>query len=209
MYKPVDKSFYSKPTLQIAKNLLGKTLVHKTEKALLAATIVETEAYLPDDAACHASRGRTKRNSVMFDNPGTLYVYFTYGMYYCMNIVSEEKDIPAAILLRAAEPVQGIDIMYTNRQNRSNSKKPIKKDIEISNGPAKLCMAFGIDTCFNGITLINNQRIFISNDSPEKIKPSQIQITSRIGISQGIELPYRFFIKNNRYVSKGKPSGSF
>ena len=136
-------AFFKRPTLKVAEGLLGKYLVVKRGGRILAGKIVETEAYIgEDDLACHASRGRTNRSETLYQKAGAIYVYLVYGMYHCLNIVTEREHFPSAVLIRAVEPVDGIEVM----------KKLRKTDAlrNLASGPGKLCMAFGIDKKMNG-----------------------------------------------------------
>lgn len=191
--KPLAKSFYNKPTLELAKALLGRIFVRHLDGERLAGRIVETEAYHQEgDASCHAGRGKTPRNSVMFEEAGRLYVYFTYGMYYCLNVVSEEAGVGAAVLIRAIEPLEGLETMRRLRPKAKN-------DIGLANGPAKFCQAFAIDKTQNGC-ILTAPPVFIAAGKP--IAPQNIVETTRIGISQSVELPWRFYEKDNPFVSK-------
>ena len=155
--------------------------------------IVETEAYHQDDPASHSFRGLTKRTAPMFEAGGRLYVYFTYGMHYCLNIVTGPKGRGEAVLIRAGEPVEGIEIMQNNRE---------VKDIKsLANGPGKLAQALGInDTKFSGVIL---NKLSINLEEPsEKIDKKQIIIGPRIGISKAVEVDARFYIKGSPFVSK-------
>lgn len=157
--------------------------------------IVETEAYLGNnDPACHAYRKLTSRNRPMFEEGGISYVYFIYGNYYCFNVVTEQKGVGAAVLIRAVEPIDGIDHMRKNRKHPAN-------DINLTNGPAKFCMAFGIGRHDNSLDL-NEDRIRIYRN--RRKDNFTISVNPRIGIKEGAELPYRFFIKDNPYVTKHK-----
>jgi DNA-3-methyladenine glycosylase len=189
----LGRDFYLQDTLTVSKKLLGKYLVRKLGNIYLAGKIVETEAYLGDsDPACHAFGRITPRNQTLYEEGGIAYVYFIYGNYYCFNVVTEEKGTGAAVLIRALEPVSGIEIMKINRRK-------IKKDTDLTNGPAKLCLSLNIDKKFNGADLTGND-IFISCDI--KRQKSITAVTKRIGIVKGADLPYRFFIKDNPYVTK-------
>ncbi len=194
--KKLPRSFYLRPTFAVAKELLGKYLIRKINNQYLVGKIVEVEAYLGEkDPASHAYSGRTKRNDVMFWEGGHLYVYFTYGMHYCANIVTEESGKARAVLIRAVEPISGIEIMKRNR----NLKFIENKIINLTNGPAKLCKAFELKREQNGTDLCNDE-IFIANG--EKIHRANIITSTRIGIKNGTEKRWRFFIKGNRWVSK-------
>ncbi len=184
--------FINRNALNLAVNLLGHLLIHQTKQGTLIGKIVETEAYLSDDPASHSVIGKTKRNAPMFERGGIAYIYFTYGMHYCFNIVSGNKNMGEAVLIRAIEPIKGIEIMRKNRR---------KQDIKIlTNGPAKLTQAFGINKKYNYHKL-NKRPLFIAKNH-YKIPKKQIIQTTRIGIKKGTQLPYRFYIKGNSFVSK-------
>jgi len=201
----VKKNFYNTDTLTLAKDLLGKYFVRKYNDEFLIVKIVETEAYHETkDPACHAFNGKTKRNEVMFENPGVLYVYFTYGMHYCMNIVSEPNGTAGAILLRAGEPISGLDAMKQLRsQGRSKSdKKHGKRALmvrDFASGPAKLCQALAITKQENNHSLLASD-IYIAEDKTQEIDDDIVQ-TTRIGLSKGFELPWRFYLKNSPFIS--------
>ncbi len=191
--KLLTKSFFNKTTIEIAKSLLGKRVIHKTCNGILSGKIVETEAYLEKDPASHSFRGQTTRNSAMFGNPGGAYIYFTYGMHHCFNIVTNKKGIGEAVLIRALEPLKGIELM---KQARNTHK------IEnLCSGPGKLVQALNISKDHNGISLIDkNSPLILSNG--DNISEDNIVKTKRIGISTGIELPHRFYIKDNPFISR-------
>jgi len=195
-FKPLPRSFYERYTIDVAKDLLSKLLVRKfPDKSFVAGIIVEVEAYRgEDDPASHAYRGLTPRNKVMFGKPGVAYVYFTYGMYYCLNIVTEPEGVPAAVLIRAVEPVYGIEKMMKFRG--------IKDVRNLTNGPGKLAMAFNITKELNGVDMTKNDILFVS--SYDKYSRFEIGVSSRIGIKVGLDKPWRFYIKENPYVSKLK-----
>jgi DNA-3-methyladenine glycosylase len=175
----------------VAKELLGKYLVVQNRGKLLSGKIVETEAYIGyKDPASHAYRGMTSRNEVMFGDPGYAYVYFTYGMHYCLNLVTEKKGYPAAVLIRALEPVQGIRIMQNLRKR--------KELADLASGPAKLCQALGIDRKLNGADLCSN--VIYVEDRGEVIK--KICSSSRIGINEGKKKNWRFYEGNSEFVSR-------
>jgi DNA-3-methyladenine glycosylase len=185
-------------TLSVAKKLLGYTLIHESEEGTTAGIIVETEGYLQDDPACHAYRKKSERNAPMFGVAGTIYVYQIYGMYFCVNISTNQKDIGEAVLIRALEPTEGIDLMKKRRLEKSKSQKMDLKNL--CSGPGKLVQAMDIHRGMNNWDI---------QDSDLKIIPPKIQMpeneiitTTRIGITQGAELPYRFYVKGNKFVSK-------
>jgi DNA-3-methyladenine glycosylase len=201
--KALSRSFYIRPTLQVAKDLLGKNIVHFAGKKKITGMIVEVEAYRRNDPAAHSFRGKTPRNQVMFGEGGHLYVYFTYGMHFCANAVAGGINVGEAVLIRAVEPLAGIEVMIKNRYGIRNLKKPAifqaKDIISLTNGPAKFCRAFGIKRNENGLDLTGS-RIIITEG--KKIKPNQIGVSTRIGIRVGTDKKWRFFIKKNPWVSK-------
>jgi len=191
MTKKLNRNFYNQSTLKVAKELLGKYLVVRKNGKLLSGKIVETEAYIGyKDPASHAYRGMTPRNMVMFGDPGYAYVYFTYGMHHCLNLVTEKKGYPAAVLIRALEPTGGIDSMKKRRK---------RKDLtDLASGPAKLCQALGVDLELNGTDLCSD--ILFVEDRGEAIE--KIGYSSRIGIMEENQRKWRFFIRNNEFVSR-------
>ena len=201
--KPLLRSFYLRPTLQVARDLLGKHIVRKVGSKLLIGKIVEVEAYCKGDPASHAFRGITKRNEVMFWEGGHLYVYFTYGMHFCANVVTGNEGTGEAVLIRAVEPLAGIEVMKINRygSNKSLNLQSLnrKSFINLTNGPAKFCQAFGIERKENGTDLLDSE---ISITEGESILSKYIKRSSRIGIQQGVEKNWRFFIRGNQWLSK-------
>lgn len=194
-------SFYEAyDTRSLAQKLLGCELVHNSPDGTTSGIIVETEAYLQDDPACHAYQKRTARTEPMYGAPGTIYVYLIYGMYQCFNIVSREKGCGEAVLVRALEPKEGIQLMAMRRQNsrKVGLQKPVSLR-ELCRGPGKLVQAMGIDRAIhNGLSL---------TDSGLYLKPSlqnviEVDVSKRIGITQGADLLYRYSIRNNPFVSK-------
>ena len=183
--KALPRKFYMRNTIHVAKELLGKTLVRRVGKQTLTGIIVETEAYMgKNDPASHAARKKTERNKAMFGQVGRSYVYFTYGMHYCLNVVAKkEEDESGAILIRSIQPQEGIKIMIKNR----------KTDIisNLSNGPGKLTQAMKITTKQYNVDLTRNSTLFISDG----IKPTKILAKSRIGIKVGIDKPWNFSFK--------------
>ncbi|HET9130824.1 MAG TPA: DNA-3-methyladenine glycosylase, partial [Terriglobia bacterium] len=168
----LDRSFYDRPTLKVAVDLIGKVLVRRLNGRNLAGKIVETEAYNgPSDLACHASRGKTPRTAVMFGPPGVSYVYMIYGFYFCLNAVTEAEGHPAAVLIRALEPLENIRTMRTLRHN------PLR-DTNIASGPGKLCMALSIDKSLNAVDLAS-RKLWIEDRS---LEVGAIDSGPRIGI---------------------------
>jgi DNA-3-methyladenine glycosylase len=194
----LSPAFYRRPTLTVARELPGKLFFRRIGGEVLGGRIVEVEAYHQDgDASCHCRNGPTPRNEVMFRAGGHLYVYFTYGMHFCMNVVTEAEGIGAAVLIRAIEPLQGIETMRRHR----GAGKP---DRQLADGPAKLCQALGIGRAENGIFLDGSVAGIL--DAPV-VPDSELQRSSRIGITRGCELPWRFAIASSPWVSRARPSG--
>ncbi len=195
--KKLSRSFYSKNVLFVARNLLGKILVRKIGEKFLTGRIVEVEAYDGNiDEASHSFKGKTKRNEVMFGKSGYLYVYFTYGMYFCCNVVTG-KGAGKAVLIRALEPLNGIEQMSINRYGKKDiSQKELRN---LTSGPGKICKALNITKFENGIDLLDDCIYILSS---KKISDSEIVVTERIGITKSVELPWRFHIKDNPFVSK-------
>jgi DNA-3-methyladenine glycosylase len=195
--------FESYDTLILAQKLLGCELVHDSPDGITSGIIVETEAYLLDDPACHAYNKRTPRTEPMYGVAGTIYIYLIYGMYECVNVVSNTAGIGEAILIRALQPTKGIELMEMRRHlNRKDITAPVKniKPKDLCNGPGKLVLSMGISRLQHNNQLFPESSLYIS---PPVLNDFEIVATTRIGISVGVELPYRFLIKNNIFVSKG------
>ncbi len=188
---PLPASFYDRPTEQVARDLLGAVLVCRTREGVAAGRIVETEAYLGEhDLACHAAAGLTERTAPLYDRPGIAYVYFIYGMHWCFNAVTRAKGEPSAVLVRALEPLAGIDLM--------RSRRHVPRDVDLTNGPAKLCDALGIDRTFNRASL---QRGALTIREGSVISDSNVAVTRRIGIRECADWPLRWIVRGNPYVS--------
>ena len=197
MPRKLSRSFYLHDTVTVARNLLGCVLWRLADGELLAARIVETEAYLgANDMASHARRGlRSERNASMYLGGGHAYVYFTYGMHWCLNVVTQEADIAEAVLLRAAEPLRGIDAMRFRRPKA-------KREWDLMNGPGKICMAMGIDRKLDGESLAGGTLYLTGRDID--VRDEDIAVSPRIGVDNSGEAapwPLRFFLRGNRYVS--------
>jgi len=194
----LEKPFFEHPTLDLAGMLLCKIFVRRLECGLeLRGRIVETEAYLGrGDEACHAWRGRTERNAMMFAEPGRLYVYFTYGNHYMLNIVSEPESIAGAVLIRAMEPVSGNSFMQDRRSTTLFTN--------LMSGPGKLTQAMAIDRSCNGRSLFDGE---FSMETSLELPPEAIGTSTRVGITRSRNLPWRKFIIGNLHVSKAKVSG--
>lgn len=196
--KKLKKSFYQRDVLDVARSLLGKVLVRVAGKEILAGKIVEVEAYHGVlDKAAHSYRGITKRNQIMFEEGGYLYVYFTYGAHHCCNVVTGKKGEGTAVLIRGVEPVSGLQRMIKKRFGRKLKNE--KEIFNLTSGPGKVCEAFGINRRHSGIDLTGD-KIFISNGA--KLNEKVIGVSKRIGITKSVDLPWRFYIKNNPYLSR-------
>jgi len=196
----LSQSFYSRPTVQVAKDLLGQILVHETPRGATSGRIVEVEAYLPkNDPGCHASTGKTARNEPMFGPAGHAYVYFCYGNHFMFNFVTEREGVPGAVLVRALEPVKGPDLMAKRRGKFG------PRDLGLTNGPGKLVQALGIHRGHNQLPIFKKPLYVIGSK-----RKGVVGVTTRIGITEGSELPLRFYLKGNPYVSvkpgKDRPS---
>lgn len=201
--KKLNKSFYTRDTLIVAKELLGKFLVVNNGNQKIIVKIVETEAYKgPIDKACHTfNNRRTKRTEIMYSSGGCAYIYQIYGMYFCLNVVTENKEVGTAVLIRAGEPIKGIEKMASNRFSKQLSNLSKKEIQNLTNGPGKLCKALGLDKLQNGSNLMENE-LFICKKNIDE--PMQIVSTKRIGIDYAEEakdFEWRFYIKDNPYVS--------
>lgn len=190
----LPRAFFARPSPEVASDLLGKILVRESPDGLLSGRIVETEAYTgANDPGSHAYRGVTPRNRVMFGPPGHLYCYRSYGVHTCMNVVTDTEDVAGAVLVRALDPLDGIDSMKKHRGGR-----PL---VELCNGPGKLCQALGITLDDNGADL-ETSGIWFEDDG---YVPQEMAASARVGLSQGKDLPLRFYLPGNQFVSPGRP----
>ncbi len=198
----LNREFYNRDSLIVAKELLGKVLVHEIEGQKLSAKIVETEAYMGiNDKAAHSYGGRrTQRVEVMYGGPGFSYVFFIYGMHYCFNIVTREEGNPQAVLIRAVEPNEGLDIIAQNRFGKTYSHLSKTQIKNLTNGPGKLCRALSIDKNLNGEDLCGN-KLYVEEGENKK---NSIVAAKRVGIDYAEEAKdylWRFYIEDNIYVS--------
>lgn len=175
----LDRSFYNRDTLLVAKDLLGCKLCRRLGDKILEGIIVETEAYKQDDPACHAFRGKTPRAITLFKMPGIAYVYFIYGMYFCFNVITEAENTAGAVLIRALEPINVVN----------------------TNGPGKLCRELKITKDFNEVDL-TNRKSGLWLERYNDFNDSDICVTTRIGIKQAVDYPWRFYVKDSKFVSK-------
>jgi DNA-3-methyladenine glycosylase len=204
-YRVPTRSFFSRDALRVGKDILGAYLCHDTPDGRAGGMIVEAEAYSMDnDPGCHAFRGMTKRNMAMFGPPGFAYVYFTYGNHWMFNVVVEKESRGCAVLIRALEPVEGLELMRVRRPKA-------KTDIDLCNGPGKLAQALGIGRDQYGLDLLKSDlRISIPTAAYRKRiieNYGGIIQTTRIGLSAGADLPYRFYLKDHPAVSRIIESG--
>ncbi len=194
----LTRSFYARPTRHLAQALLGCRLVRRWNGQRLSGAIVEAEAYIGEtDLACHARFGRTPRNAVMYGKPGFAYIYFTYGMHWMLNVVSEEEHFPAAVLIRALEPREGIDVMLRHR--------PVPRAMELCRGPAKLTQALRIDQALNGVDLCSRRSdLWIEAEAP--VPANSVAHGPRVGLFTTPEpwrsKPWRYWVKDSPFVSK-------
>ena len=202
----LKRDFYDRNTILVARDLLGKIIVHKTDSSIYKGIIVETEAYINSkDEGAHFNKGLTERTRIIDEPGGHIYIYNIYGMYQLFNIVTEKKGIHGAVLLRALEPISDIEEMYKNRYNREYNAPSKREIINMTNGPAKLVMAMGLSKeKFYGSDLVNDDRIWVE-DAAQKINAEDIVRSKRINIDYatfGKDYLLRFFIKDNKFVSK-------
>ena len=195
--------FYARDTVTVARELLGCVLVSTAGGETASGRIVETEAYLgADDLGSHAAtRGITKRNAVMYGQPGHAYVYFTYGNHHMLNFVTEPEGVAGAVLIRALEPIDGVDAMLRRRSESRRSASPLTVR-DVANGPGKLTAALGIDLSVNGESLDGSATLSVF--APQGPVPA-VATSGRIGLSSGHEAELRFYIEGDRHVSTARP----
>ena len=193
----LSRDFFARDTLTVARELLGQRLVRVLDGKRLSGRIVEVEAYIGEkDQACHARCGRTKRNAPMYGAPGHSYVYFLYGMHYCFNVVAEREGFPAAVLVRALEPLEGIETMIDLRGGRP--------DLPLTGGPARLCQAIDIDRRFDGADLCSpDALLFLEKDTA--IPDEAVATGPRVGVRGdeiAVTVPWRFYVRDSQHVSR-------
>jgi DNA-3-methyladenine glycosylase len=192
---PAD--FYARETELVARDMLGAILECHSPEGVCAGRIVETEAYLGEhDPACHAAVGRTARTLPLYGPPGTAYVYFIYGMHWCVNAVTREEGLPSAVLVRALEPLDGIELM---RRRRPGARRVE----ELTNGPARLCRALGITGVHNGLSL-QHPPLVVRRGRP--VPDDAVAVTRRVGITKAAEWPLRWLVRDNAFVSARGPT---
>ena len=200
----LDKDYFQKDALYLAKDLLGKILVREVDGKIIKSRIVETEAYIGNgDKACHAYNGRrTKRTEVLYSEGGIAYIYLIYGMYNCLNVVTGIKEEAEAVLIRALEPLNEFDYISNKRFNKDFDNLTKAQKLALTNGPGKLCKALLIDRELNAIKLYEKGKLYLIDDG---FKDFGVVKTKRIGIDyaeEAIHFPWRFYIEGNKYVSK-------
>lgn len=183
----LEAAFYDRDPRQVAVDILGCVLVHETAKGLTSGVIVETEAYRPEDPACHAYKGPTMRNRSIFGRPGIAYVYLSYGIHKLLNVVCEGEGVGSAVLIRALRPLEGLEMMRERR----------KREMDLCNGPGRLTQALNIELAHDGTELTEPPLYIKRGDAPE----GEILATTRIGISRGTELPWRYLVEGERDIS--------
>jgi DNA-3-methyladenine glycosylase len=187
--------FYARETELVARDMLGAILECHSPEGIASGRIVETEAYLGEhDPACHAAVGRTTRTSPLYGPPGTAYVYFVYGMHWCVNAVTREHGLPSAVLIRALEPLEGVELMRRRRPRA-------RRDEELTSGPARLCDALGITGAHNGLTL-QRPPLLVRPGAP--VPDAAVDITPRIGITKAADWPLRWVVRESSYASGGR-----
>jgi DNA-3-methyladenine glycosylase len=192
---PLPPTFYERPAAEVARGLLGKVIRSSVDGAEVAGRIVETEAYTgPDDPACHAAHhiGRTAQNQAMFGPPGTAYVFLSYGVHWCLNAVTDRDGFPAAVLVRALEPVHGLEVMRSRRGT---------PDRDLARGPGRLTQALGVTGALDGHSLRTPPLVIL--DAPT-IPDAAIVAGPRIGISRAADWPLRFTVRDSPWVSGGR-----
>lgn len=195
--RALPREFYERETEIVAREMLGTVLECETDDGIASGIIVETEAYVGEhDLACHAAAGRTARTEALYGPPGTSYVYFIYGMYWCFNAVTRTEGLPSAVLVRAIEPLDGIALMHKRRPR-------VKGEADLTSGPGKLCTALGITGSMSAKSL---QRKPLVIREGEPVADDRVDVTTRIGITKCADWPLRWIVRGNRFVSKGKLS---
>jgi DNA-3-methyladenine glycosylase len=191
--RPLAESFYNRDVSIVARELLGRKLIRVAREGVMVGRIVETEAYLAaGDSACHAAKGPTRRNASMFGPPGRAYVYAIHSRW-CLNAVTEAAGIGSAVLIRAVEPLEGIELMQERRGRESL--------LELARGPGRLCQALAIDRALDGWELTRGDTLWIAAQRADLPSTGDIAVSSRIGVTSAHDLPLRFYIRGNRYVS--------
>ncbi|MBK7141269.1 MAG: DNA-3-methyladenine glycosylase [bacterium] len=192
----LTRSFFDRPTLDICRDILGKYLVYRTPSGRMVGRIVEVEAYRgEDDPACHAAPGQTGRSIYLYAKPGIAYIYLIYGYYFCLNFVTEKEGFPAAVLIRAVEPIEGIELMRERTPGRLSDDK-------LASGPGRLCRAFGLTLKQNGWDVADrSSMLYLEDWYGEVVEPA---VSARVGITKGVDKLWRFYDPASSAVSKGR-----
>jgi DNA-3-methyladenine glycosylase len=194
---PLPQEFYERETELVARELLGAVLECTTPEGCAAGRIVETEAYLGEhDPACHAAVGRTARTEMLYGDPGSAYVYFIYGIHWCVNAVTRAAGLPSAVLVRALEPLDGVELMRKRRRG-------IRSDVDLTNGPGKLCSALAITGERNGQSLVSSSLRILRGAG---VSANDVILTPRIGITKAADWPLRWYVQSSRFVSRARPA---
>lgn len=211
--KPLSRKFYARDTHAVAKELLGKVVVRVIRGKKISGRITEVEAYVgEDDVACHAARGRTPRTDIMYGEAGYAYVYLIYGMYHCLNIVTEQKNFPAAVLIRAMEPLAGTERMILNRKLTNKNRRAFSSlpptlyplQPNLTNGPGKLTQSLQITRQHNGEDLTKSTRLYVADDG-YIVKSPDIATSPRIGVAYAgpcARYPWRYYLKDSAFISR-------
>jgi DNA-3-methyladenine glycosylase len=203
MFKPVPRALFEPTAEIVAPALLGRWLIRRTPRGLCGGPIVETEAYLAGDPACHSYKGETRRNRVMWGPPGMAYVYFIYGNHSCVNAVCRPQGIAEAVLIRAIEAAAGQELMLANR--------PVADPHQLTNGPGKLCAAMAIDRGLDGVDLCDPGSPLIISENPNLAQfleaSGPVVTTVRVGITKAAHLPLRYYLRDSAFVSRKERTG--
>lgn len=195
MGRILPRDFYDRETEIVAREILGAIIECRTPDGMASGMIVETEAYVGEhDPACHAAVGRTKRTAPLYGRPGLSYVYFIYGVHWCFNAVTRQEGLPSAVLVRAMEPIGGIDLMRSRRGSKVQG-------VNLTNGPGKLCEALGIDGAMNDLSL---QKYPLVIRAGESLRDEDVAVGPRIGITKAADWPLRFSVRGNQWVSRAR-----
>lgn len=208
---PLARTFYLQPTLVVARRLLGKTLARRFPDGVIATgRIVETEAYTTDDPACHAFRGKTERNQTMFGPPGHAYIHMNYGLHYCLNAVTGAEGAAEAVLIRAIEPVENASRLFRNYYGEVAAEDAFSPEYlestaraekRLGAGPGRLSKSLIIDRTFDSTDLTDTESAIFLLEGPE-VPEEDVVTTTRIGITKGADLPWRFYVRSSGFVSK-------
>lgn len=191
--KALPREFFDRDPARVAKDLLGRVLVRDSDDGRNSGRIVETEAYLAkNDPGSHSYEKQTRKNASMFGPPGRAYVYSIHAKW-CFNVVTEPESVASAVLIRAVEPIEGIELMQA-RRGRENL-------LDLARGPARLCQAFAIDRSHDGHDLTSGEMLYVASEAGVPVRRGQIGRSTRIGLSRGVDLPLRFFLVDCRFVS--------